>query len=144
MIISEFMPEGCSFCGIMPVDIEQWHAEIGSFNGHFHGVIMKLELNLFNIISSLSQVLAFTFAILFQYISNVAAAFHILTIFFVFALSTVVLEFAVHNLFLCFDFSQHKYNQISIFHCLNTIKILNIPYSRYFLDLLLLQHGDKK
>ena len=81
MIISEFMPEGCSFCGIMPVDNEQWHAEIGSFNGHFHGVIMKLELNLFNIISSLSQVLAFTFAILFQYISNVATAFHILTYF---------------------------------------------------------------
>ena len=49
------------------VDIEQWRAEIGSFNnGHFHGIIMKLELNLFNIISSLSQVLNFIFALLFH------------------------------------------------------------------------------
>ena len=68
----------------MPVDIEQWHTEIGNFNGHFLGVIMKLELNLFNIISSLSQVLAFTFTLLFRYISNMDTAFYFLTIIFVF------------------------------------------------------------
>ena len=126
----------------MPVNIEQWRAEIGNFNGHFHGIIMKLELNLFNIISSLSQVLAFIFALLFQYISNVHAAFYFLTTFCVFFLSTVVLKFTIHNLFLCFNFSQHIYNQISIFYCLNTIEILNALYSGYFLHLLLLQHGD--
>ena len=126
----------------MLVDIEQWRAEIGSFNGHFHGIIMKLELNLFNIISSLSQVLAFIFALLFQYISNVHTAFYFLKIFCVFFLSTVVLKFTVHNLFLCFNFSQYIYNQISIFYCLNTIKIFNVLYSGYFLHLLLLQHGD--
>ena len=54
----------------MPVDIEQWRAETGSFNGHFLGVIIKLELNLLNIISSLNQVLALICALLFQYISN--------------------------------------------------------------------------
>ena len=42
----------------MPVEIEQWRAEIGNFNGDFHGEIMKLELNLLNIISSLIKVLA--------------------------------------------------------------------------------------
>ena len=103
---------------------------------------MKLELNLFNIISSLSQVLAFIFALLFQYISNVDTAFYFLTIFCVFSLLTAVLKFTVHFILLCFNFSQHIYNQISIFYCLNTIKILNVLYSSYFLHLLLLQHGD--
>ena len=84
----------------MPVDNEQWHTEIGSFNGNFHSVIMKLELNLINIISSLSQVLALVFALLFQYISNVDTAFCFLTIFFVFALSTFILKFTAYNLFL--------------------------------------------
>ena len=126
----------------MPVDIEQWRAEIGSFNGHFLGVIMKLELNLLNIISSLNQVLALICALLFQYISNADTAFYFLTIFFVFALSTVVLKFTVYNLFLCFNFSKHIYIQISIFCCVNTIKILCVLYSCYFLHLLLLQHGD--
>ena len=127
----------------MPVDIEQWRAEIGSFNnnGHFHGIIMKLELNLFNITSSLSQMLAFIFTLLFQYISNVDTAFYFLTIFCLISLSTVVLKFTVHSLFLCFNFSQHMYNQISIFYCLSTIKILNVLYSSY---LLLLQHEDRK
>ena len=122
------MWESWSYYGIMPVDIEQWHAEIGSFNGHFLGVIMKLELNLLNIISSLNQVLALICALLFQYISNADTAFYFLTIFFVFALSTVVLKFTVYNLFLCFNFSKHIYIQISIFCCVNTIKILcSIP-----------------
>ena len=127
----------------MPVDIEQWCTEIGSFNGHFLGVIMKLELNLLNIISSLNQVLALICALLFQYISNADTAFYFLTIFFVFALLTVVLKFTVYNLFLCFNFfSKHIYNQISIFCFVNTIKIFYVLYSCYFLHLLLLQHGD--
>ena len=126
----------------MPADTEQWHAEIGSFNGHFLGVIMKFELNLLNIISCLNQVLALTCALLFHYISNADTAFYFLTIFFVFALSTVVFKFTVYNLFLCFNFTKHIYNQISIFCCINTIKILYVLYSFYFLHLLLLQHGD--
>ena len=83
---------------------------------------MKLELNLFNIISSLNQVLVFIFALLFQYISNVGTAFYFLTKFCVFSLLTVVLKFTVHSI--CF------------------IKIFNVLYSSYFLHLLLLQHGD--
>ena len=61
----------------MPVDIEQWYPEIGSFNKNFHGVIMSLKLNLFNIISSLSQGLAFIFAPLFQQVFNVDTAFYL-------------------------------------------------------------------
>lgn len=59
------MKEENSHVGIMPVDIEQWRAETGNFNENLHGVIMKLAMNLFNIISSLSQVLAYIFALLF-------------------------------------------------------------------------------
>ena len=43
----------------MPVDIEQWHAEIGNFNGCLHYAIVKLGLNLFNIMLSVSQVFTF-------------------------------------------------------------------------------------
>ena len=59
----------------MPVGIGQRLTEIGNFSEYFHGVIMKLELYLFIIISSLIQVLAFIFAPLFQYISKVDTAF---------------------------------------------------------------------
>ena len=51
-------------------------------------------------------------------------------------------KFTVYNIFLYFNFSQQLYNQISIICCVNTIKILNVLYSGYFLHLLLLQHGD--
>ena len=84
----------------------------------------------------------YSIALLFQYTSSLGTAVYFLTIFFVFALSTVVLKFTVYNFFLCFNFSQHIYNQISIFCCVNTIKIISVLYSDYFLQLLLLQHGD--
>ena len=61
----------------MPVDIEQWYPEIASLNKNFHGVIMSLKLNLCNIISSLSQGLAFIFAPLFQQVFNVDTAFYL-------------------------------------------------------------------
>ena len=89
----------------MAIDIEQWQTEIGNFNGHFHGVIMKLELNLLNIISSLGKVLAFIFTLPFQSISTVGTALYFFIIFSVFALSNVVLKFTVPNLCLCFKFS---------------------------------------
>ena len=124
------------------VDIHKWLAEVSSFYEDIRRVTMKLEVNLFYIILSLSQVLAFIFALLFalQYISNVGTAFCFLTIFFVFALPTVVLKFTVHNLYLCFKFIQHMYNQISIFYYLNAIKTLNSLFSGYILHLFLLQH----
>ena len=124
------------------VDIHKWLAEISSFYEDIRRVTVKLEVNLFYIILSLSQVLAFIFALLFalQYISNVGTAFCFLTIFFVFALPTVVLKFTVHNLYLCFKFIQHMYNQISIFYYLNAIKTLNSLFSGYILHLFLLQH----
>ena len=90
----------------MPVDIEQWCTEIGSFNGHFLGVIMKLELNLLNIISSLNQVLALICALVFQYISNVDTAFYFFNNIFCICFVNCCLE--IHSLqsfslfFFCF------------------------------------------
>lgn len=52
----------------MPVDTEQWHAKTGNFNGCLYYAIVKLKLNLFNIMLSVRQVLTFTLAITFQYI----------------------------------------------------------------------------
>ena len=46
----------------MPVDIEQWRAEIGNFNGCLHYAIIKLEINLFNIMVRVSQALALILA----------------------------------------------------------------------------------
>ena len=106
----------------MPVDNEQWHTEIGSFNGNFHSVIMKLELNLINIISSLSQVLALAFALLFQYISNVDTAFCFLTIFFCICFVNFYLE--IHSLQSFSVLISHF--QISFSCCVNTIKILTV------------------
>ena len=42
----------------MPVDIEQWRAEIGNFNGCLHHAIIKLEIDLFNIMVRVSHALA--------------------------------------------------------------------------------------
>ena len=48
----------------MPVDTEQWHAEIGNFNGCLNYAIVKLEISLFNFIIRVSQVFALILAII--------------------------------------------------------------------------------
>ena len=45
-----FIWGGCLLHGIMPVNTEQWHAEIGSFNGCSQHSVVKLRLNLFNLL----------------------------------------------------------------------------------------------
>ena len=39
----------------MPVDAEQWHAEIGKFNGCLHYAVIKLKLNLFHDMASVND-----------------------------------------------------------------------------------------
>ena len=48
---------------IMPVDNERCRAEIGNFNKCLHYAFNKLKINLFNIMTSVSQVLVFLLAI---------------------------------------------------------------------------------
>ena len=42
--------KGCLYYGIMPVDIEQWHAENGDFNACSQLSVGKLYLIVFNCI----------------------------------------------------------------------------------------------
>ena len=68
---------GSSCLGIMPVGTEQWHAKIGHFNGCLRYAVIKLKLNLFHSMASVSQVLLFLLAIILQHISkdNTASCF---------------------------------------------------------------------
>ena len=43
---SGFMKKGSACLEIMPVDAEQWRAEIGNFNGCLHYAVIKRKLNL--------------------------------------------------------------------------------------------------
>ena len=45
-----FIWKGCLLYEIMPVKIEQWHGEIGNFNGCSSQPIVKLHLNLFDLL----------------------------------------------------------------------------------------------
>ena len=89
----------------MPVDIEQWHAEVWNFSGCLHYAIIKLEINLFNIMVRVSQALALILAIISQYVVKINRAFHFLHIIFAFVLLFIVLKFTVTNDGLCFEFN---------------------------------------
>ena len=43
--------EGWLICELLPIDIEQWRAEIGNFNRYLQHSIAKLYLNLFHLLS---------------------------------------------------------------------------------------------
>ena len=62
--------EGCLLYGIMPVSIEQWRAEIGSFsNCSLHSVV-TLHLNLFNLLFNMFLVSFCIIAITVCYITK--------------------------------------------------------------------------
>ena len=124
----------------MPVDAEQWRAEIGNFNGCLHYAVIKLKLNLSHIMTSVSQVLVFLLAILLQWISKDSTASCFLS-FFVFVMSPVVSELTLHAVCLCFEF-RHLTKQIpTLQNIINLVNVLSIGYFIH-LFLLLLQHGD--
>ena len=54
----------------MPVNIEQWRAEIGSFNGCSQHSIVKLHLNLLNLLFSMFLVSSCTIAITACYVTK--------------------------------------------------------------------------
>ena len=119
----------------MPVDAEQQCAKIGNFNGCLHYAVIKLRLNLFNMMTSVSQVLVFL-----QCISKENSASCFLA-FFVFIMSPVVSELTLHAVCLCFKF-RHLTKQIPTLHnIINLVSVLSIGYFIHLL-LLLLQHGD--
>ena len=116
--------------------------KIGNTNRCLHSAIVKLELNLFNIMLSVSQVLTLILAIMFEYILKVSTAFCFLNLLFIFIFSLTVLQFTIANLSLCFVFSQYFYKQISFSPCLYAVNIVTVASSGYFLNLLVFQHWD--
>ena len=58
----------------MPLDAEQWRAEIGNSNGCLYYAVIRLKLNLFHIIANVRQVLVFLLVILLQCISKDSTA----------------------------------------------------------------------
>ena len=54
----------------------------------------------------------------------------------------IVLQFTVTDTGLCVKFNQHFHKQMSYSYYLNTVTVVNVVASGYFLHLLLLQHGD--
>ena len=81
----------------MPVDTKQWHAEIENFNGCLDYAVIKLKLNLFNIMVSVSHGLVCLLAIL-QCIAKYNTASLFLTSL-VLIMSPVVSELRVHDVF---------------------------------------------
>ena len=75
-------------------------------------MIIKLEINLFNIMVRVSQVLALILAIIYQYIFKINNAFYFLNIIFVFVFLFIILQFTVANTGLYFGFNQRFHKQI--------------------------------
>ena len=122
----------------MLVDAEQWRAEIENFNRYLHYAVIKLKLNLFDMMTYVSQVLVFLRAILLQYISNDNTVSCFLT-FFIFIMSPVVSELTLHALCLCFKF--RHFTKQTLHNIVNLVNVRSIGYFIHML-ILLLQHGD--
>ena len=76
-----FIKEGCVLYGIMPVNTEQWRAEIGSFNGCSLHLIVKLRLNLLNLLFSMLLMSFYVIAISACYITKFQIFLYLTTLF---------------------------------------------------------------
>ena len=65
----------------MPVNTEQWHAEIGSFNGCSQHLIAKLHLDLLNLLFSMFLVSSCIIAITVCYITKLHFFLYLTTLF---------------------------------------------------------------
>ena len=133
----------------MSVDIEQWHAGIGNFNGCCQYPVARVKLRVYNTLSVIA-VSACVFLLILLYISNLNTMLHFLFVSSFFTFSPSVFELREHKI-LCLKINillhcigpvSYIYQQISYTCMLNTISSFNVLYFMYFLHLLLLQHGD--
>ena len=125
----------------MPVEIEQWHAEIGNFNGCSQLSVIKLFLNMCNLLNNMFLVLICTFALSVCCLK-----------FYVFSYLTKVLSFSVLIFFLpvmgsifCSRFSslcKHLFVHRPFTNYLYITTFIDLLFSTYFLHVLFLQHGD--
>ena len=129
----------------MPVDIEQWRAGIGNFNGCWQYPVARFELRVYIIFSAIVMS-ACVFLLILLFILNLNTILHFLLISSVFSFSPSVFELLIHKAF-CLKRNILLYcigpvSYISYTCMLNTISSFNVLYLMYVLHLLLLQHGD--
>ena len=133
----------------MPVDIEQWRAGIGNFNGCCQYPVARIKLRVYNIFSAIVMS-ACVFLLILLCISNLNTILHFLLVSSVFTFSPSVLELLIHKIFClkinifiyCIAPISYIYQQISYTCMLDTINSFNVLYFMYFLHLLLLLHRD--
>ena len=123
----------------MPVNIEQWRAEIGSFNSCSLHSIVKLHLSLFNLLFKLFLVsfciIALTVCCItkFQFFLYLTTQF--LSDFLPFLSSSI--SYSNFNHFSKFIFIKKSFTNF-----LYITSFIDVLYSTYFLHILLMQHGD--
>ena len=123
----------------MPVNTEQWRAEIGSFNGCSQHLIVKLHLNLLNLLFSMFLVSSCIIAITVCYITKLQIFLYLTTLF--------LCDFQA---FLSTSISYSNFSHLSKFifikrsftNFLYITSFIDVAYSTYFLHILLLQHRD--
>ena len=82
----------------MPVDIEQWPAGIGNFNGCCQYPVARIKLTVYNIFSAIVMS-ACVFLLILLCISNLNTILHFLLVSSVFNFSPSALELIIHKIF---------------------------------------------
>ena len=112
----------------MSVDIEQWHAGTGNFNGCCQYSVARFELRVYNIFSIILMS-ACMFLLILLCISSLNTILHFLLISSVFTFSPSVLELLIYKIFClkinillyCIGSVNYIYQQISYTCMLNII-----------------------
>ena len=125
----------------MLVNTEQWPAEIGSLNGCSLHLIVKLHLNLLNLLFSMFLVSFCIIAITVCYITKLQKFLYLTTLFLCDFLAFLLIfisyiNFSHFSKFIFMKRSFTKFPYITSF--------IEVVYSCciYFLHILLLQHGN--
>ena len=119
----------------MPIDIEQWRAEIGNFNGHSQHSIVNLYLNLSNLLSYIVLMFICIFVLTLSLIIKLQS-FWVFAIGFLYAISSLVSVSFLWSNILKLIFPERP--STNYFYVITFIDVL---YSTYYLHILLLQNG---
>ena len=123
----------------MPVNIEQWCAEIGSFNSCSLHSIAKSHLNLFNLLFNMFLVSFCIIAITVCYITKFQISLYLTTLFLCDFLPLLSASISYSNFS---HFSKFIFIKRSFTNYLYITLFIDVVYSTYFLHILLLQHKD--
>ena len=123
----------------MSINTEQWQAEIGSFNDCSQHLIVKLLLNLLNLLFSMFLVSFFIIAITVCYITKPQIFLYLTTLFLCDFLAFLSTSTSYSNFS---HLSKFIFIKRSFTNVLYITSFINVAYSTYFLHILLLQHGD--